>query len=202
MICDRVAAGGDLAFRRDSAALVTLEGDGTLVRLTGAWEWVPGKVPLRPNLVIAEAVAAARSKACDRICADLHYYDLFQEHTDKADIELIRFPSEVDKIAKAYVEVRVLLAESKLDLSLARDDQTVSKLIDQMKETTSRPLAAGGISIDNKRTKSGHGDLVSALVCAVYALSQTKLVTEPGAIPRRMARNPDVNAWRDYPEED
>jgi hypothetical protein len=186
---DRAAAGGDFAFRKDSSAVVTVESDGEFIKVTSDRAWKPGRLPLRPSVVFAEALSLAATNSCEAICCDLHYIESLREELEDSDIGLVEFPTDNEKISKVWVDIRVKLARGLIDLSLASKD-----LVAQLKEVSTKPLAGGGMSIVQKRNKNGHGDLASAFVCAVYNLGSTLAKTEsPDDSSRRFARDPSEN---------
>jgi hypothetical protein len=195
---DRTLAGLDLAMRRDHAAIVIVDTNGDALRVLYDREWIPGKEPLRPTETVTEAIAIARDYGCESICADLHYIDLVKEYV--GEMLLVPFPTTQEKKAEVYVKARVLLGQGKVDLSAASD-----ALIRQLKQTTAKPTEGGGLSIGSKRGKDGHGDSVSALICALHSMGNGGL-WEPFALPRRLIsarwQEPDGCALRDYADED
>ncbi len=194
---DRVVAGADFAFRRNSSAMVALDvmGDGKM-RVASDEERRPGVRALVPSETITDLCGIARDFGAEGVACDLHYVETVREHTDELGIDLLEFPSQEQAIP--YVRLRVLLAQKKIGLANASD-----KLIKQLKECTGKPTQTG-ITISNKLAADGsHGDILSALVCALWAVDQ-----EVGAGrgmrsggERRFARGDDEsdadNAWDD-----
>ena len=197
---DTTRAGADLAFRRNSAAIALLQKYAEKIRLAAVDERVPQpKQPLKPSVVLSDFIALAVQYHADAVAADLHYIESLREETDKAAIGLLDYPT--DENDRVYVRVRVLLAKGLVDLSRAP-----KKLIDQLKEVTSKPLDSGRMAIKLKSVAGAHGDLVSALVAGVWALDQ--VVTLPDRVTtgsRRFGRGPsesDVEkeeAWKGWP---
>jgi hypothetical protein len=194
-------AGADLAFRKDSAALAVVSGSEAFVRLEHEKSWTPSKgLPLRPTEVITDIVTTASSMGCESICADLHYIESVREETDLTDVTLLEFPTDPERIGKAYVRLRIQFARGMVDLSKASD-----KLIAQLKETTVI-FTVNGMHVKNPRSKAlGHGDIVSALVAGAYALGGTVMPGKAVGGKRRMqsARHtPGEGEWSDLPPDD
>jgi hypothetical protein len=194
----RVIAGGDFAFRRDSAAVVALEQCGDVLRLLSASERRPSPgAPLVPSETLGDLVGEMHELRAEAIACDMHYIETVRETTDGLSMPLLEFPTAQDAIASAYVRTRVMLASGRLDLSAAPP-----KMITQLKETTAQPTASG-LAIKNRRTSDGHGDYVSALVCAVWAMDQDPPMREMLVGSRRFQRG-DVSdgrrAWSDLPD--
>lgn len=192
----RMMAGGDFAFVRDSAALVFVSqspwdsGDAEFFYSVARERvWTPGKTPLRPSVVFKEAMIEIAQFGAEALCCDDHYLASVIEVTETHDVEHVRFPSDAPGIAEAFVRVRVLLGAGAIDLSGASD-----RLIEELKDTTSKPLAGGVISIAHKRKNGSHGDVARAFVSGIYALERAAARgwSEPGGMtggPRRMARS-------------
>jgi hypothetical protein len=196
-----VKAGADLAFRKDSAAVCVVSGSREFARLEQEKVWIPrGGLPLIPSEVISEAVTLATDCGADSLCADLHYIESVREETDAAAIELIEFPTDSDRIGRAYVRLRVMIARKRLDLSKASD-----RLIAQLKETTVI-FTSTGMHVKNPRSKAlGHGDSVSALVAGTWALGGTKITGKTVSGKRRIqsARHVEQEGeWNDLPPTD
>jgi hypothetical protein len=177
------AAGGDLAFEKDSSALVVLEDYGDIYSLTGCKEWSPLHGSLKPTVVIREALDFAKKRDAQALCCDTHYFSLVKEEIENTCLELVPFPSTIEGIFDAHVELRVLLKEGKVDLRSAP-----KKLIQQLKEVKSKPTQNGKVGVYSPRTKSGHGDIARAMVSALYALRKSVGVTRGLRSGRRFER--------------
>jgi hypothetical protein len=200
---DRTASGGDFAFRRDASACVTVELHGSRVRLIHDREirrQPPPAPPLVPSATIRELANEAERLGSDSICCDLHYIETVREHVDDFDLELVEFPTSPDAIAKAYVRARVLLTTGKLDLTKASP-----ALVAQLQNTTSKPTDGAGLSIKNPRLQGSHGDLVSAMIAAVWSIERSSGLTKDSVIEdRRFGRNakPSTPGWSEYAPKD
>lgn len=163
---ERITSGGDFAFRRNSSAMVALAKMGDNFSVLCGEERIPGARPLVPSKTISDLAGIAIAHGADSLCCDLHYVETVRETIEKIDLPLVEYPTTNEGNASAYIRVRVLLTEGRLDLANAPP-----KLIEQLKETTSRPTITG-MTISNKVREGAHGDLVSALVAAVWASDQ------------------------------
>lgn len=178
--------GGDFAFKRNSSALVVLDKNGKeRVTLVACEERVPGEKPLRPSVTMKDLIGIAAAHGSSAVACDLHYIESVREVTDEFSIALLDFPNDNEGIAQAYIRTRVLLADGLIDLSGAPD-----LLIEQLKETTSKPTVTG-LTITNPVKEGRHGDLVSAFVCAVWAAEHSADIDDKAMIgARRFARSP------------
>jgi hypothetical protein len=181
--------GGDFAFKRNSSALVVLDKNGReRVTLKVCEERVPGDKPLRPSVTIKDLIGIAAAHGCGGVACDLHYIESVREVTDDFTIALLDFPNDNEGIAQAYVRTRVLISDGLLDLSAAPE-----LLIEQLKETTSKPTVTG-LAITNPIKEGRHGDLVSALVCAVWAAEHMHEIDNEAMVgTRRFARGGEVD---------
>jgi hypothetical protein len=76
---------------------------------------------------------------------------------------LVDAPTGAEGKAQSYQRMRALLHEGRVRLP------DHPRLLRQLREVISRPTSGGGISLTSPRwRKGGHGDLVSALVLALY----------------------------------
>lgn len=172
------AAGADFAFVGDASAVVVAARSGDLVRIVDMKEKRPKTgQPLIPSLVCAEFAALTVRHGCGAITADGHSKASVTEHLLEHGIAFVEAPSSRPKIAETYTKVRDLLLAGKLILPTADGDPDDPKVrvrqrfLRQLKETVATPLAGGGIKISHPRVAGSHGDLVSAAVLAVDALS-------------------------------
>lgn len=181
--------GGDFAFKRNSSAMVVVDKNGDeRMTVKACEERVPGDKPLRPSVTIKDLVGIAAAHGCGGVACDLHYIESVREVTDDFTIALLDFPNDNEGIAQAYIRARVLLSDGLIDLSGAPD-----LLIEQLKETTSKPTVTG-LTITNPVKEGRHGDLVSAFVCAVWAAEHTADIGDRACVgSRRYARGGEVD---------
>lgn len=163
-----VEVGADFGFRTDSSAIVAVElmpGNRYQVLVVG--EERPKDGPLKPSVVVADFARVMKKVGADTMMADGHYRESIQEHLEDVSLFFRPAPSGANGKADTYNVARLILSEGRLDLP------DHPRLIQQMREVTKRPTSGGGVSIDSPRWRAGgHGDLVSALVLALYAAHQ------------------------------
>lgn len=184
----RTAAGADLGFVSDSSALAIVAGRGERLALIALEELRPGKgSPLRPSDVLARFAALAKEHHCREIVSDGHYAETAREHLHGHGISLGRGPEGAAGKVASYLELRRLFAEGRI--ALPKHD----RLLAQLREIRSKPTSGGGLQVYSpRRPGGGHGDLVSALVLAAWALSSS--VATPIRLPTRLR---EMNNYRD-----
>lgn len=160
------AAGGDTGFKRNSSALAVVEvvpPTGTaparyrLARLEER-KPLPG-APLKPAVVVAEFAAIMAEYGVREFVVDAHEGDEVGAALLAANASAVSAP---DKHA-AYVVARSLLHEGRVELPAN------PRLRQQLRDVMARPMPGGGTQITSpKRADGSHGDLVSALVNALW----------------------------------
>ncbi len=167
---DIVAAGGDFGFRSDSSALVMAALRGPMMHVYAGIEKRPEDgVPLKPSLTVA-AFAKCIAGQCAYLMADQHYREAIAEHLETHELSYAPAPSQP---AETYVRARMMLREGKVRIHVAGLPEGMpSRLLQQMREVQGKPTSGGGMSIVHPRwSQGGHGDLVSALVLALWQVS-------------------------------
>jgi hypothetical protein len=163
---DQVAAGADLGFRSDSSALVLVALRGNMLHVFDGREERPTpEAPLKPSVTIA-SFAQCIAGRCEYVMADRHY----REAVDELLVAhgLIYAPAPMQP-ADTYVRARMLLREGRVRI---HGLQFRDRLLQQMREVHGRPTSGGGMSIVHPRwATGGHGDLVAALVLALWQVS-------------------------------
>jgi hypothetical protein len=172
---DIVAAGGDFGFRSDSSALVMVAKRGDDLHVfDGAEERPELDVPLKPSRTVA-AFANTVAGRCLYVMADQHYREAIAEHLDEHGLIFAPAPTVP---ADTYVRARMLLRDLRLHIHPLPFRE---RLVQQMREVQGKPTSGGGMSIVHPRwSKGGHGDIVSALVLAVWQVTG-EAVPEPVA---------------------
>jgi hypothetical protein len=162
-----VAFGGDLGFVRDSSALVgaTLSDPIDVVVLDEVRP-EPGQ-PLKPSEVVARFGKTIRARGAWSFCADGHYRETAREHLEPAGVDFVDAPSGQQGKSEVYLHAKKLIHERRVRLP------NNPRLLTQLRQVVSRPMPGGGVSISTPRRKAGqggggHGDLVSALVLALW----------------------------------
>ncbi len=162
---DRVEyfAAGDFGFSRDSSALAVVEREGDKVRVVCLREAVPTEAPLVPSEVTKEFAEDVNRYGAHGLCADSHYREAIREHLEAAGLTLMSAPEGAAGKSSSYAVAKTLLQQGRVKLP------NHPRLLQQLRDVAVRPTAAGGISIQSPRVKGGgHGDLVSALVLALW----------------------------------
>ncbi len=163
-----VGAGGDVAFERDSSAIaVVARSPDALVEMLEADEVRPARgAPLSPGYVIRERFAPVMQRHGVRaIWLDAHYRQSAIEHLLACKLAMADAPAGVQGKYDTYMHVRGLLRGRQLRIPNA------PRLIAQLRAVTATPLPGGKTRITSpRRAGSGHGDVVSALVLACWAV--------------------------------
>lgn len=163
---DIVAAGGDFGFRSDSSALLMVALRGSELHVFDGVELRPedGR-PLRPGVTVA-AFAKCIGTRCSYLMADQHYREAITEHLETHNLVYAAAPMQP---ADTYVRTRMLLREGRVKIHAL---EFRDRMVQQMREVQGKPTSGGGMSIVHPRwAKGGHGDLVAALVLALWQVS-------------------------------
>ncbi len=160
---DVVAAGADFGFRSDSSALVFVHKRGPLLIVAEILELRPEKgIPLKPSETVSKFAARMQAHGCTYLMADGHYRESIDEHLVAAGMAYVAAPN---KPVDAYMRTRALLRQGSVRLP------NHQRMLQQLKEIQGRPLPGGGMSVISPRWRQGgHGDIVAALVLALYQL--------------------------------
>jgi hypothetical protein len=162
----RLGAGGDLALVRDSSAIVVVSWLGERYELLEADEVKPMKAqPLVPGYVIRDRFAPVLARyKLQSIALDQHYRESAKEHLDAVGLRLIAAEDTNEFKFDTYMALRAIVRSGQLQIP------RMPRLISQLKAVTVTPIDRGRSKISSpRRTGGGHGDLVSALVLAVWA---------------------------------
>lgn len=163
---DEVSAGVDLAFIGDSSALIFMARRGETLHVFDGREERPAEgMPLDPEVTVRSFARAMVGK-CDFAMCDRHYWLSLANELAKHDLVLGQAPTQP---AESYVRARNLLRGKRVRIHPLpfRD-----RLVQQMREVQGKPTSGGGMSIVHPRwSQGGHGDLVAALVLALWQLS-------------------------------
>jgi hypothetical protein len=192
---DHHTAGADFAFLADASALVIVSRAEEDLRVADILERRPTKAaPLVPSNVVSEFAARAKKYGIQSLVSDSHGKASVIEHLAAHGLGFVDAPAGQRAIAQTYVAVRDLLVEGRL--ALPRHD----RLLRQMLETIATPLPGGGLRISHPRVAGGHGDIVSALVLAVW---QAKHVDDRITVGGARLFDPDRRRvggddWPDY----
>lgn len=162
---DFIAAGGDFGFRSDSSALVMVALRGETLHVFDGAEERPVDGPLKPSQTVS-AFAAKIAGRCGELMADQHYREAIAELLEKHALYYIPAPTQP---AETYVRARMLLRECRVKIHPLPFRE---RMLQQMREVHGKPTSGGGMSIVHPRwATGGHGDLVAALVLALWQVS-------------------------------
>lgn len=166
-----VGAGGDLGLERDASAVAIVakhaassgQDEFALVEFD---EVRPAKgSPLAPGYVVRERFAPVmRRHGCRSIMLDAHYRQSAVEHLGAEGLKFDEAPDGNQGKYDSYMFLRGLLRAGHLHLPNS------ARLLAQLRAVVATPIAGGKTRITSpRRAGSGHGDLVSALVLAVWS---------------------------------
>lgn len=167
-----VRAGGDFAFASDSSALVCFVQRGAQFICCEIDEQKPsGNLPLVPSKVVGRFAERLTRIGCRLLVADDHYREAIQEHLSNYGVALTSVGSTP---AAAYVVTRSLMAQGRVKIP------SNARLLGQLRKVRSVIRPGGVVSILQPRAREGgHGDLVSALVCALSGITVDSTIQGP-----------------------
>lgn len=163
-----MGCGGDLGLERDSSAIAVVSRLEDNYELCEYDEVRPGKgQPLSPRYVIRDRFAPVmRRHGVRAIALDAHYRQSAIEHLTALDLEFKDAPAGQQGKYDSYMNFRAQLRAGKMRLP------NDPRLLAQLRAVTATPMAGGNVRISSpRRTGGGHGDVVSALVLAVWCAS-------------------------------
>jgi hypothetical protein len=172
---EHVRFGGDFAFASDSSALFGFVERGDLLITCELDELRPVEgMPLVPSQVVRRFAERMQRCGAKLLVADDHYRQAIEEDLSRASIALA---SVGQTPAHSFVLARSLMAQGRVKIPAH------ARLLAQLRRVRATQKPGGVISIHQPRAKEGgHGDLVSALVCALSG------VTVTSAFPREAPR--------------
>jgi hypothetical protein len=164
------ATGMDLGLVRDAAAAVSVERDADGYAPLDYIEVFAVAEKLKPSEVVGKIAGVATRAGTAEVMGDQHAAPFVREELWKQHLTFLEVPSgNAGKLA-TFGLTRDLMYEGKLRLP------NDPKLLKQFREVKKKPLPGGGMKIESPRTaKGGHGDVVSALVAGVWAVSRLTL---------------------------
>ncbi len=158
---DRVSAGGDTGFEKNSSTLAIVHQRGGRYLTAEIYERKPEPgAPLKPSEVVADFVEVMQRHGAKYFVGDAHYRATVLEHLTGTGIHFVAAPTSPEE---AFVRVNALLREGLVELP------NNERLVRQLRETMKRPRPGGGVSVVLPTWLTGeHGDLAAAWVLAVY----------------------------------
>jgi hypothetical protein len=167
------AVGADLGFVKDAAVGVACERTPTVYRVVAYTELLPSVQRLKPSEVFAAFIELARNYDAEEMVGDGHYAEAAREAFLDEGLSFIEVPGGQLGKAEIFSVVNRLLSERVLKLP---DDP---RLLQQLREVKKRPRPGGGYVIEQPRkSKGGHGDIVSAMVAGLWRLAELQIPPE------------------------
>ncbi len=156
------AVGGDLGLVRDASAFVAVHTEKDAFIVAEVLELKPTKGnPLKLSEVCATASTFAKRHGQKQIRTDHHLIEAAREHM--ADVQLVAAPGGQEGKVRSYARVRELFAEGRVKIPAQ-----YRRIVQQLLEITSKPTPGGGLTLHAPRRRGAHGDIVSALVLALW----------------------------------
>ena len=172
------AVGADLGLVHDAAAAAAVERDPEGYAVLDYLEIFATAEKLLPSEVIDKMAGVAEAAGVDEVTGDSHAAPFMAEALWRRKIVFLQTPGGVTGNAELFGLTRDLLHERKLRLP------NDPRLLQQLREVKKRPLPSGGFRVEQPRKATGgHGDIVSALVAAVWAASRLTLPKAPEKLP-------------------
>lgn len=159
-----VRFGADFAFASDSSALVGfVQRDRTYICCEMDEQRPKPGLPLVPSKVVARFSERLTACGARLLVADDHYREAIQEHLTSYGVALAGPGADN---ATSYVVARSLMAQGRVRIP------GHPRLLAQLRRVRSVMKPGGTVSILQPRAREGgHGDLVSAMVCALAGIT-------------------------------
>lgn len=158
---DYYFAGGDIGLVSDSSALATIGVYGERMFLVDLFELRPKPgSPLKLSEVIHAFAERLRLFGLDAFVADGYSREAAREWAGREGILILPRPEGADSVAVSFTATRSAINEGLLGLI------DHARLRAQFRAVVARPMSGGGMRITMPR-RGGHGDLLSALTCAI-----------------------------------
>ena len=160
---ERVLFGADFAFASDSSALMGFAERDKLIPVSMVEKKPAPGLPLIPSEVVGEFAEEIKRCGARLVTADDWYRQAIEEHLSAHRLALVPAPRPP---AVAYIVARTLMNQGRVVLP------NDPRLLMQLRRVKSTVKPGGVVSIHQPRVKDGgHGDIVSALVCALSGCS-------------------------------
>lgn len=169
---ESVRFGGDFGFVNDSAALFGFVDRGDKYVTCELDEQRPAEnVPLVPSQVVNRFADIMKRCGAKLLIADDHYRQSVEEHLAHSHIALA---SVGQTPAHSFVLARTLMAQGRVSIPAN------PRLLAQLRRVRATIKPGGLISIHQPRAKEGgHGDIVSAMVCALSGVDLAATFPKP-----------------------
>ena len=126
----------------------------------------------KPREVVDDFASIIKSHGGRSCTGDGHYRESAREHLEPHHVEHVDAPGRRDGKSEMHLHARKMIHEGRVRLP------DHPRLLTQLRQIVSKPAPGGGLIISSPRRRGGggHGDLASALVCALWAARDA----EPG----------------------
>lgn len=172
-----VFAGGDMAFLRDAAAVVACSQNALRIGLAGAKDWSPTDQPLKPTVVMKEAMAFLKKVGAESVMTDSHARAHLLEATAAAGLGYQWRPEN----GAHWLAARRLLLTDRLAFPALPHDPSTARLLRQLRRVKVVPDGAR-LRAEHDREHGSHGDLAEAWALAAL---QASVVASGGALGDR-----------------
>lgn len=179
-------AGVDLGLSGDPSTLALVDKyKGDKYKAYGFREHRPKRgEPLKLSEVCADFAVGLTDNGFDDVGMDSHAREPAREYFDAKKIRIVSVDGDVK--VPSYLACRKVLHDGRLRI-VAGDGVPRDRIKAQLLSIVSKPLPGGGIQITAPRRRGGpaaigvgHGDLVSALVIALWRAGAGKVARAPG----------------------
>lgn len=176
----------DAGFVHDSTGGAVAHRRGDIIEIAEVFERKPSRgKPLVPSVVIGEFAEVAKRHRVRVVYGDIHYAEAIKESLTKHGLTFRAAPGGHQGKADTFGRARELIHAGRVRWSAGH-----ARLTQQAREVISRPMPGGGLAIIQPRKKgSGHGDILSAAVLAIWAARERQnrmfdALSDPNVISR------------------
>ncbi len=189
-----ISCGADLGLIKDSSAIAVVAAREEKLRLLELVELRPTReAPLKLSAVIGAFAEICTRHGASSFMADGHAREPAREYTDRHGIEITSAPEGREAKYSSYIALRQAFSERRIRIP------NHPRLLVQLRAVKKKPMTGGTFAIFTpRRAGLAHGDLVSALVLAVWSVGPGAEITFDPSFDEYLPR------WRDAPgqEED
>ena len=177
---EEITSGGDLGFAKNSSALAVVHWSGGDACVGELLETKPqAGALLKPSVVVGEYASVIARHGGSYLMGDGHYKATAVEALANENVGFVDAPTAP---ADAFIAARTLMREGRVRIP---DNP---RLIQQMRETLARRSSGGNVTIVLPLWKTGeHGDLVAALVLALFQRYGEKVKSDVKQTPEEAA---------------
>lgn len=187
------SACADFGFKRDSSSLAIVGFDGSRYHIVNMQSLMPKNgVPLKPSEVVESFSATLNKYGLKSVWADSFYQEAIRESLSKHGIFLNSLPEGAGGKQDMYARTKAVLDDGRVDCNSSAE---LTSLKAQLPLVTAKASVGGRLSIRTARRKNmGHGDLVSAVVGAIWSLAYAYAKSEEPVKP--IFGEPGYEEWK------